>query len=125
MLQTTPVIYLAGPYSQRGDTSVATHIERARIVASALRRMGCAVVVPHLESLGCEDALDEPGWIRHGLLLLAACDTLVLLPGWQNSRGTAIEQQRAEQLGIPVWHARRLGDAGKWGIFEGRGEERW
>lgn len=125
MLQTTPVIYLAGPYNATEHTSVDEHIGRARTVASALRRMGCAVVVPHLESLECEDALDEPGWLRHGLMLLEACDTLVLIPGWQDSRGTAAEIARAEQLGVPVWHARRLAGEGRWGIFEGKGDERW
>ncbi|MGL4808496.1 MAG: DUF4406 domain-containing protein [Giesbergeria sp.] len=125
MIQNTPIIYLAGPYTATETTSTAEHVERARIVASALRRMGCAVIVPHLECLGCEHALSEQGWLRHGLLLLGACDVIALIPGWQDSPGTLGELREAERLELPIWHARRLEGNWRWRLFEGKGAERW
>lgn len=40
--------------------------------------------------------------MRRGLRQLLTCDTIALLPGWQNSRGATIEHQLATGLGMTV-----------------------
>jgi len=42
------------------------------------------------------------GYMRMAIRQLALCDSLVLLPGWQDSRGARIEQQLAAELGLLV-----------------------
>lgn len=34
--------------------------------------------------------------------LLSMCDTLILCPGWKNSRGCKLEKEYAEKHGIPI-----------------------
>lgn len=48
---------------------------------------------------GCKTWL---GFMRASLLDLAACDGIALLPGWQDSRGAALEAHIARSLDLPV-----------------------
>jgi hypothetical protein len=99
--------YVAGPYRSKGLCRVAIlqNIQRAVAVAAELRRQGMAAIVPHLESLFCEDAISEDGWRKHGLKLLSVCDILVLTSpaGVFESYGTKAEVEFAEQNGIPIF----------------------
>ena len=40
---------------------------------------------------------------RYSKSWLEVCDALVLTPGWQKSKGTLVEIERANKLGIPVF----------------------
>lgn len=42
------------------------------------------------------------GYMRMAIRQLALCDGLVLLPGWQDSRGARIEQQLAAELRLMI-----------------------
>lgn len=48
---------------------------------------------------GCETWLD---FMRAALRDIADADAVALLPGWQNSRGAALEQRLGVELGLPV-----------------------
>ena len=47
------------------------------------------------------------GWetcLRKDIVALMGCDTLVLLPGWQSSKGAHLELHVAHRVGIHVTH---------------------
>jgi hypothetical protein len=96
------LIYLAGPYSATSRAKVLGNIQRAVEVASELRRVGYVVFVPHLESMFGEDALNEDEWVQHGIRLLEACEEVMVLPGWERSRGTKKEIEYAKRIGLPI-----------------------
>ena len=48
-------------------------------------------------------AFDLRTLIRRDLDAIDTCDGLVRLPGWENSRGSAVEIAYAEFLGMPVF----------------------
>jgi hypothetical protein len=97
------VCYIAGPYTATKAGTVGQNIENARRVASEIRSHGMAAVVPHLESIGCEGSLDYEGWIAHGVALMRKCDCVVLLEGWDASKGAQSELEDARWNSQPVF----------------------
>lgn len=99
MIDLVPIVYyLAGPYSG----NVPENIRRAQVVAGALRRQRYHLVVPHNENIGHESVLDESGWLEEDLILLGICGGIILLPGWENSRGTLGELRLAKLKGLRI-----------------------
>jgi len=98
-------IYIAGPFS------APTQIEReqnrlyAINIAAAVRKAGYAAICPHVESYLNEDALDEEGWIKHGLQLLSICDECYVIGDYQKSSGTMREIGFSEDHDIPLRRA--------------------
>jgi len=102
-------IYLAGP--MRGLPELnhpAFNREAAR-----LRRLGWDVVNPvevgekfgSAEKLAEDDALLER-LMRHELALLAECDAVLLLEGWEMSAGARRELQVALDCGLDLFVSR-------------------
>lgn len=43
-------------------------------------------------------------YLRRSLRMLLDCDEMVLLPGWEYSRGATLEREIAEMLGMTITH---------------------
>lgn len=98
------LIYVSGRYS--GD--VDKNIEEARDVAIACWRIGHAVICPHLNTAHFEveaPDISYDDYISGDLSMIARCDAMVMVPGWQDSKGAVIEKDYAASLGIPVYEA--------------------
>lgn len=87
-------IYIAGPMSNMPDFNYPTF----NAVAAMLRYQGFVVENP---AENAEQA-DWLGYMRLALAQLVRCDAVVMLHGWEHSRGASIEHQLALDLGIPV-----------------------
>lgn len=99
MTQKPLLLYIAGPY--RGD--VDANIARARSVAIGVWRMGHVALCPHQNSAGMDGIVPDEQFLEGGLLMLARCDGMVLVPGWERSEGTLAEVAAAKEWGIPVY----------------------
>ena len=95
---TTPLIYVAGPYT-RPDPQ--TNTRKAIFAAQRLVEFGYAVFVPHLFH-HWDEFIPGPykQWMRLGMAVLERCDALVLLPGY--SPGAEAETARMQELKRPV-----------------------
>src|ERR1017187_2188922 len=94
------VIYISGPMS-----GIPMHNFPAfECAAKTLRERGYTVVSPH-ECEEVDHAAPKPWtyYLRKDLIaMLQTCDTIVMLDGWQKSRGAMLERHVATMLGMTV-----------------------
>ena len=90
--------YLAGPMSGLPDYNYPAF----HAAAATLRALGHTVLNP------AENPAPPCGtweaYMRMALAQLVQCQTIVMLPGWMNSRGAMLERRTAVSLGIKVVH---------------------
>lgn len=95
------LIYVSGKYTGEVDTNIAA----AREIAAALWQMGHAVICPHTNTAHFEEyaTINYEQFIAGDLTMIARCDALVMVPGWEGSRGARTEWAHATSLGIPIY----------------------
>jgi len=96
------ILYIAGPY--RGD--VGSNIKLAREMAIKLWEAGHVAITPHLNTQNFEDdcILKNGEYIVGDLKILARCDGILMLPGWEDSEGARVERRYAHDRHIPIYN---------------------
>lgn len=106
------MVYLAGPYSAPTKAEINIHVRQAATIADVLWNKGYAVICPHLNTYGMEGEAVFGGdaWINEfkkfltgDFEIISRCDMVVMLPGWENSKGACAEFAFAHWLELPVW----------------------
>jgi hypothetical protein len=102
------MIYLAAPYMHCSAKVVEHRVKQAAQASLALLQGGhdifCPIVHGHyIESLS-RQRLEAERWYQHSLSMLARAYELwvLLLPGWEDSRGIALEVAYARKRNKPV-----------------------
>ncbi|HEV2734883.1 MAG TPA: dATP/dGTP pyrophosphohydrolase domain-containing protein [Longimicrobiaceae bacterium] len=96
-------VYLAGPMTGYPEHNFPAF----RAAREHLRALGFDVVCP----AELEEAAPLPTWeacMRRDVALVAGCEAVVCLPGWERSRGATVETDLARTLGMPVACAETL-----------------
>lgn len=89
--------YIAGPMTGYP----AFNYPEFAYVAQVLRSWGVDVVNP-AELDGGSSGKPWDWYMRRALKALADCDEILMLKGWEASRGARLERHVAEQLGMTV-----------------------
>ncbi|MCI0620298.1 MAG: DUF4406 domain-containing protein [Acidobacteria bacterium] len=96
------LIYVSGPYTGRVDANTTAAVEAGRL----LREHGFVALVPHIAIVPME-APDSPrGYaqaMRECVALMLRCDAVLMVAGWEKSRGARIERWIACRSGLPVF----------------------
>ena len=110
-------VYVAGAYSSDNVMGVFDNMRRGMKVAYDVIKAGFAPFVPwfdyHFSLIG-EMELKE--YYDYSLAWLEASDAVLVVPGWENSKGTKAEIERAKSNGIPVFF--NVKDLRKWRLEE-------
>lgn len=95
-------VYLSGPMSGLPELN----FPQFNAVAAALRAKGIEVVNP--AEINAEHAGSWEAFMRADIKALCDCDTIVLLPGWERSKGAHLELHIAHRVGMEVTYVDRL-----------------
>lgn len=99
------LLYTAGPITPNVMGDTPEFVSVAQLIATALRKLGWAVVCPHMNSLTIDGGtLDD--YLKEDFRIIRGCDAVVLLPNWQHSNGSKAEIDFASKRGIPVFSYR-------------------
>ena len=111
-----PLVYVAGPFGAATAELHERNVERAAAYRQPLADLGCYPVVPHCNTrnlggpTGFLDAVDpkqQEAWYEGSIELLRRCDAILLIPGWEESRGARREEQAARSWRIPLLYSYR------------------
>lgn len=89
--------YIAGPMTGLPDFNYPAF----HAMAAQLRSVGVDVRNP-AENAGGDTSQPWDYYMRLGLAQLLECDSLVLLPGWRESRGASLEWFVATSLNMAI-----------------------
>lgn len=101
-------VYVAGAYSSDNVLGVLTNMRKGMRKATELFVKGYAPFCPWLDfhytlMLQGEEQLTVPNYYDYSLAWMEVSEAVLLVDGWENSKGTLAEIKRAEELGIPVF----------------------
>lgn len=98
------LVYLAGPYRAKHETVVWSNIMAAREVAETVLRLrpGWFPVTPHLNTMLMGGIVNDEVFLAGDLEILARCDAILMIPGWEQSSGARAEKAFAE-VRMPVF----------------------
>lgn len=103
------LVYVAGPYRayrEDGNYDIDTMFERTMKMRSVARKYlenGYAVIAPLLNSLLLDSPkLADDFWVEMDKELVKRCDAIVMMDGYELSRGAQAELEYAKGLGLEV-----------------------
>jgi hypothetical protein len=103
------LVYVAGAYASPEVITVLNNMGKGISAAAQLLQAGFAPFCPWLDGLfiiqqGGTNTLTADDMKRYSMAWLERSDCVCVIPGWEQSRGTKKEIERASELGIPVYY---------------------
>ena len=98
-------MYVAGALFAENAWEITKNIHRAAAVGFEVAKLGASPIIPHTNTGSVfMGTLFTAFWYEATLELLRRCDAVILVPGWESSKGVAAEIQEADRLHLPVFH---------------------
>jgi len=107
------VVYVAGPYTAPTDWERKQNIRRAETICAELWKRGYWGLCPHMNTAFFSGICNEQVFIDGGLEFLRRSDCVILVEGWEKSKGTLGEIEEAEKFGIPIYRTLEDFDKGE------------
>ena len=101
------IAYISGPYTAPTPEAVEANILKAAAVAAEVAALGYAVFCPHTNSYwvdGAKPGLSYEYWVEADLAILAKCDLMVMVQGWEWSNGAGRENAAAELRNMAIYY---------------------
>jgi hypothetical protein len=99
---TPQLLYICGPYRASRIIDVKRNIRRAERAAEWAWEHDWVPICPHANSAFIDGLVPDDVILAGCLEIMRRCDAVLLVHGWQDSRGCREEVRIAEELGIPI-----------------------
>jgi len=100
------IVYIAGPYRAATEAGVQQNIDRARAAAIEIAKLGLGFFCPPLNSAHMGGIIPDEEWIKMDLAVLrGSCKAMLMLEGWETSRGAIEEQLEAAFIKKPIFYS--------------------
>ncbi len=96
-------VYVAGPYRHPVRWQQELQIRDAEKLGFAVARMGAVPVIPHTMYRHFDGTLVDHYWLDATMSLLARCDALITVNGWEQSEGSCAEVRESRRVKRPVF----------------------
>jgi hypothetical protein len=97
------LVYVAGAFRAASAWLVEQNIRKAEALALEVWKLGAAVVCPHTNTRFFDGALPDATFLAGDLEILSRCDAVLMVEGWEQSRGAVAESVFATDKGIRVF----------------------
>jgi hypothetical protein len=104
------VYYVAGPYRAGTPWLVEQNIRRAEFVSLSLWQHGIPNVCPHTQGRFFDKEIPDDIILDGMKAVMLTCHGVVVLPGWEFSKGTREEIEVAVRAGMRVHYLRNFDD---------------
>jgi Domain of unknown function (DUF4406) len=99
------VVYVAGKFTGPTARDVHLNVYAAEKVAMLIAEAEAMPLTPHLNTKNFDGTKSPEFWYAGTLELLRRCDAMMLVPGWEASKGVAAEMEEADRRNIPVFES--------------------
>lgn len=97
------IVYVAGRFSAPDQWQRARNVRAAENLAFAVAQAGAMPLNPLNNTHNFFGTLTEEFWYAGTLELLRRCDAMILVPGWEDSKGVKAEVEEARKRGMPIF----------------------
>lgn len=98
-------VYVAGKYNDKDVISVLRNMRKGINASVDLLIRGYAPFCPWLDfQFGLNNELSIELYKEYSMAWLRVSDAVLMVDGWENSKGAIAEKEEAERLGIPVYY---------------------
>ena len=106
------IVYISAPYSAGSRVQVVKNLYAAQLAVREVYLLGAMGIYTPIMTDHFNGDVPEAEMLERDLWLLARCDAVLLLEGWQESVGACKERQEARGLDLPVFD--NLASLGAW-----------
>ncbi|MBV8284708.1 MAG: DUF4406 domain-containing protein [Candidatus Eremiobacteraeota bacterium] len=98
------IIYVAGALFAENDWAIRCNIHRAAEVGMEVAKLGAYPVIPHTNTGSMfTGTITLAFWYEGTLELLRRCDAMILVPGYEGSKGVQGEIAESRRLNMPLF----------------------
>lgn len=109
------VIYIAGPYTAKTNWEIQQNINRAMEAGKLVAEMGAMPLIPHSNTPLVFWGMKDPQfWYDGTMELLRRSDAILLIEGWENSKGAQNEHTEALYLNKAIFNINDIGRLAVW-----------